>query len=427
MAEISKYQGHSVGRLFLHNNRKQGDGVTHSNTDIDDERTHLNYNLKIGNAEIVRKRLNEVYHANRKDLIVLGEIIVTLPQDVKEEDQEKFFKACFDFYCNDFGEENIINAAVHLDEATPHIHIDFMPIKPMEKELSDRMKILVSEYEKDHGTHVTEILCAKDVLTREYYQNMHPRLYNYMADVLGYECEILNGATAGGNKTVLEMKMERYQKEVEQKGAEVDLLENNINSMMQRLDELGIDPRFFDMHEVLALMEKLQTENEMYRDLVTEYDLPIPQEAMKKVMQLAESVKSNFTAHTGSYIPKTDMFVIETFKNERRELPQQKIIDSNAILKDLVENKCPKEMTVKEIGGKKVILFPTDNIEDTFHNLMLLKNAEKSLKHLAFPRISNDTMHLAETVLKECSFQTEYYLLEKKLEEDRIREMEKDE
>ena len=41
MAEISKYKAHAVGRLFLHNLRKEDDGVTHSNEYIDPERTHL--------------------------------------------------------------------------------------------------------------------------------------------------------------------------------------------------------------------------------------------------------------------------------------------------------------------------------------------------------------------------------------------------
>lgn len=421
MAEISKYQAHTVGRLFLHNNRQQDDGVQHSNTEIDNDRTYLNYNFKKGSPEDVKRRTHELYHAKRKDLVVLIEAVVTLPQDVEPEDEKKFFKACYDFYANDFGEENIVNAVVHKDETTPHIHIDFMPVKALDLDMSETMKQNIANYEKDNGVIVDAMLCAKDVITREYLQTMHPRLLDYVTKELGYECEILNGATANGNKTVLQMKMERFQAEVERKGSEVEVLEKNISSMMQKLDSLGIDRRYFDMHEVLTLMDKLQTENEVYRDIIQDYNLPLPQSAMQKISELAENLKSNLTVHTGIYQP-AQTFVLETYKNMPRPLPQQKLIDEDAELKYLLKAINPKDVVVQKVQDKEVILFPTDNIEDTFHDLLRIKAMEHKLKHISFPQISNDNLHLAETVLKECSFQTDYYLAQKKQLDD----MEKD-
>lgn len=58
----------------------------------------------------------------------MGEIIVTLPKDVKAQDERAFFRSVYDFYCEDFGKENVINAIVHKDETTPHIHLDFVPV-----------------------------------------------------------------------------------------------------------------------------------------------------------------------------------------------------------------------------------------------------------------------------------------------------------
>ena len=88
----------------------------------------------------------------------------------------------------------------------------------------------------------------------------------------------------------------------------------------------------------------------------------------------------------------------------------------------------PKEVLIRELTEeKKVILFPTDNIEDTFHNLMKIKGMEKELKRISFPQISNDNIHLAETVLKECHFDTDYYLTEKRRLEEAERELEQSE
>ena len=134
MAEFSKYGAMSVGRLFLHNNRKSDDGVTHSNESIDTERTIYNYHLKRGSVSDVQKRLDEVFSQKRSNATVLGEIIVTLPQNVKAADERDFFQAVYDFYAQDFGEENIVNAVVHKDEKTPHLHLDFIPVVKMNGE-----------------------------------------------------------------------------------------------------------------------------------------------------------------------------------------------------------------------------------------------------------------------------------------------------
>lgn len=66
MAQFSKYSPASIGRLFLHNNRMQNDGVVHSNESIDNERTYQNYHFKKGTPEDVKERLSEVFIAKNE-------------------------------------------------------------------------------------------------------------------------------------------------------------------------------------------------------------------------------------------------------------------------------------------------------------------------------------------------------------------------
>ena len=44
------------------------------------------------------------------------------------EEQRKYFDYAYRFFEDSFGKENIISAVVHLDEATPHMHLCFVPI-----------------------------------------------------------------------------------------------------------------------------------------------------------------------------------------------------------------------------------------------------------------------------------------------------------
>ena len=42
--------------------------------------------------------------------------------------QYEFFTDCTKFFVERYGEENIISAVVHLDETTPHLHLNLMPV-----------------------------------------------------------------------------------------------------------------------------------------------------------------------------------------------------------------------------------------------------------------------------------------------------------
>ena len=60
---------------------------------------------------------------------------------ITAEQQKQFFADCTDFFSERYGEENIISAVVHLDESTPHLHLNLMPVtngRLCAKELFDR-------------------------------------------------------------------------------------------------------------------------------------------------------------------------------------------------------------------------------------------------------------------------------------------------
>ena len=43
-------------------------------------------------------------------------------------EQQQFFVDCVRFFAEKYGEENIISAIVHMDETTPHLHLNLVPI-----------------------------------------------------------------------------------------------------------------------------------------------------------------------------------------------------------------------------------------------------------------------------------------------------------
>lgn len=188
MAHAQKVKRTGVIGLVIHYERREGCEL--SNKDIDISRTHLNYNLAeliqpMKPETFIKKRIDEVKHIKRNDIVYLVDWIVTLPKDVLVDDQERFFEYTYDFLKDKYGIQNIVSAWVHNDEATPHIHFSFIPI--IEIDGIERLK-------------------CKDILTRSELKKFHPDLGAYLKNRLGYMPAIQNDATINGNRTIKELK-----------------------------------------------------------------------------------------------------------------------------------------------------------------------------------------------------------------------------
>ena len=60
---------------------------------------------------------------------------------ITAEQQKQFFADCTDFFSERYDKENVVSAVVHLDESTPHLHFNLMPVtdgRLCAKELFDR-------------------------------------------------------------------------------------------------------------------------------------------------------------------------------------------------------------------------------------------------------------------------------------------------
>ncbi|MFB5553368.1 MobV family relaxase, partial [Bacillus cereus] len=192
MAHVEKYAKGNVQGLSNHWDRKT---ENHSNLDIDNERSHLNYDLcekKGDTLSRMKDRLGEVHCMNRKDVKVCADWVVTLPENLKsisEKEQREFFEKTYEFLSNRYGgEKNVLSANVHNDETTPHMHFAFMPVVWDEKKQREKV-------------------CANDVLTRKELKTFHQDLDKFLKREIPhiYKEGILNDKTIGVD-TVKDLK-----------------------------------------------------------------------------------------------------------------------------------------------------------------------------------------------------------------------------
>ena len=196
MAHIAKYKAPSVGHMLAHYRR---DASSMERDNIDPKRvkndmvvghyTNKNGRLVVGrvvpregepNWGTVERRIERVNkaqkaagkRATRKDAVVMADVVVTLPDNVRKGDEDRFFRLTYWYLSNKFGIDNMMGGFVHKDEvlkngtpARDHMHVPFTPI------LDGRFNY-------------------KKMCPRMFYQNMHRELGDYLEKRLGYRPEV---------------------------------------------------------------------------------------------------------------------------------------------------------------------------------------------------------------------------------------------
>jgi hypothetical protein len=131
---MQKFQISDVQGIQKHNQRQ---GKSKSNLDIDYSKSEQNYDLlnqqKIRYESTIKQEISErVQRKPRANSVVLSEFVVTASPDYMNslsfEEQKRYFESSLKFIQERYGKQNTLYAMVHMDEATPHMHIGVMPI-----------------------------------------------------------------------------------------------------------------------------------------------------------------------------------------------------------------------------------------------------------------------------------------------------------
>lgn len=191
MAHLEKYKATSVGHMLAHYRR---DPSSLGRENIDPARVGMDYTLALDPADGLVKpmegvepnwatvdgrieRVNERAKAEgkravRKDAVVMADVVVTLPENVREGDEGAFFGWTYCFLADRLGSENMLGGFVHRDEVRTdgspvrdHMHAAFTPI------LDGRFNF-------------------KKMCPRTFYQSLHKDLGDYLEQHLGYRPEI---------------------------------------------------------------------------------------------------------------------------------------------------------------------------------------------------------------------------------------------
>lgn len=120
------------------------------NPQIDKPRTHLNYHTLPHEKKylaFIDKRIKELAPKRKikDDAVLITSFILGSDKEffdgISPETQKQYFDDCTEFFAERYGKENVVSAVVHLDESTPHLHFNLIPVtggRLCAKELFDR-------------------------------------------------------------------------------------------------------------------------------------------------------------------------------------------------------------------------------------------------------------------------------------------------
>ena len=163
VVHMMKIKSGAVGGIQSHNNREH---EPKTNPDVDMSRSEDNYDLiSCDNYKrSIKEKLSNLVESSRavrKDAVVVCNFIVTSDNETMNalgaDRRREFFQDSVKWFSDRYGADRVLNATVHMDETTPHLHIGVMPIT-QDGRLSAKaiftkteMKAIQTEFARDVG------------------------------------------------------------------------------------------------------------------------------------------------------------------------------------------------------------------------------------------------------------------------------------
>ena len=134
-----------------------------------------------------------------------------------------------------------------------------------------------------------EKVSAFELITKKELNSFHKELNNYMSKIFNRDIGILNGATANGNKTVLEMKNEQLEKELNK----ISNKTKKYNITLEKIKNLEIkDTLIGNAVKGISSNEILELINESSQSLKRKKELNIAINEIKKLLEKNEKLQT---------------------------------------------------------------------------------------------------------------------------------------
>lgn len=245
---IIRNENHKMNAVPLLERHNERLNHNYSNKDINLSRTSENYHLKKIQAETYQKEFERIrtrqelkgnlrLHGDKQSTI-LCEFVITSDKEffdrLGKERTRRFFENAYDFVTAKVGgEQYILSAVVHMDEATPHMHVAFIPV-------------INSKDRK--GNPCKRINCSEFWKGRDSYSRLQDEYYDFITS-RGYDLERGEKGSIAEHLSVAEYKLKKTEEQLAAMSAQIAENENieEIKTTNLPLNTVAIKREDFEM------------------------------------------------------------------------------------------------------------------------------------------------------------------------------------
>ena len=277
---MDKYKRADVKGIERENERDKSYTPT-KNPDIDLKRTGGNYHIVRRGCSYtvyINQRIKELAQKRKikDDAVLINSFILGSDKEFFEglspEEQCQFFTDCTAFFAERYGEENIISAVVHVDETSPHLHLNMIPVldgRLCSKQLFDR--VALRELQSDFHEAVGKkwgLQRGKEGSTAK-----HKPTAEYKAEIIKQAEQQAQEYLDGVHSSIVEAQNQPLPKKKKEVAEEITSLRKDNAAYKQQLEIKNRDSK--DLFNLVQEQErKLRTSEKAYKmvtDIIETY------------------------------------------------------------------------------------------------------------------------------------------------------------
>ena len=263
---IIRNENHKMNAVPLLERHNERLNHNYSNKDIDLSRTSENYHLKKIQAETYQREFERIrtrqelkgnlrLHGEKQSTVIC-EFVITSDKEffdrLGKERTRRFFEDAYDFVTAKVGgEQYVLSAVVHMDEATPHMHVAFIP---------------VINGKDRKGNPCKRINCSEFWKGRDSYSRLQDEYYDFITS-RGYDLKRGEKGSTAEHLSVAEYKLKKTEEQFAAMSEQIAEIENieEVKTTNLPLNTVAIKRDDFEMLSAAAKnyvsAKKAETEN----------------------------------------------------------------------------------------------------------------------------------------------------------------------
>ena len=336
-------------------------GLDFDKSDIDWNKTRDNIFLvqtEQWNKEItkVTKQIeSETGKKTRKDAVVLLDGLFTASPEFFEgkttQEIKKYFEDCLDFYVKEYcqgDETRVLNAVIHLDEATPHMQVASIPVYTSESGNRLNEKIIMgnkTDYRKRQDRFFDAVSCKYGLERGEPASAVNDKVHTTKRE---WQAATQEETIEKNNKVLAEQKKEYIdtQKKLQDTADKIDLLTtevvenlkvNKVSDILNR-DTVTVDRKSYESIKAINenLTQKVRTIAEAENIEEKEAELQQIKYEIRQATASRDEIESDYLKMK-NFITENESNLDLTIKNAHLEMENNSLREENKLLKNVIK------------------------------------------------------------------------------------------